>query len=81
MLTLNKNKVVVSNKNDNLNTGLQLPLVHNSLSISIRSTLMSSLEGSSWFEKRLSSTSGAYDDSFSLGFSITSNCSTSKIAA
>ena len=47
----NENKVVVSNKNDNLNSGLQLPVVHNSLSTGTESTLMSSLEDSSWFEE------------------------------
>ena len=57
----NENKVVVSNKSDNLNTGLQLSVVHNSLSTGIGSTLMSSLEDSSWFEEGLSSISGAYD--------------------
>ena len=60
---------------------MRLPVVHNSLPTGIGSTLMSSLEDSSWFEKGLSSTSGTYDDSFSLGFSTTSNCSTSSIAA
>ena len=76
----NENKVVVSNKNDNLNTGLQLSVVHNSLSTGIGSTLISSLEDSSWFEEGLSSISGAYDDSFALDFSTTSNCSTSNTA-
>ena len=57
----NENKVVVSNKNDNLNTGLQLSVVQNSLSTGIGSTLMSSLEDSSWFEEGLSSISGTYD--------------------
>ena len=55
-------------------------MVHNSLSTGIGSTLMSSLENSFWFEERLSSISGAYDDSFALDFSATSNCSTSNTA-
>ena len=55
-------------------------MVHNSLSTGIGSTLMSSLEDSSWFEEGLSSISGAYDDSLALIFSARSDCSTSNTA-
>ena len=55
-------------------------MVHNSLSTGIGSTLMSSLEDSSWFEEGLSSISGAYDDSFALNFTARSDCSTSNTA-
>ena len=75
----NENKVVVSNKNGNLNTGLQISVVNNSLSTGIGSTLMSGLEDSSWFDEGLSSINGAFD-TFALDFSTTSNCSTSNTA-
>ena len=66
----NECNVVVSNKNDDLNTGLQLLVVQNSLSAGIESTLMSSLEDSFWFEEELSSINRAYD-SFTFDFSTT----------
>ena len=54
-------------------------MVQNSLSAGTESTLMSSLEDSSWFEEELSSVNRAYEI-FALDFSTTSNCSTSNTA-
>ena len=59
---------------------MQLSVVYNSLSTGMESTLISSLEDSSWFEEGLSSISGAHDDSFALDFSTKSNCSTNNTA-
>ena len=76
---INENNVAVSNKNHDLNTGLQLPVAHDSLLAGIGSILMSSLEDSSRIEEGLSSINGAYDN-FALDFSTTSNCSLSNTA-